>query len=82
MVDTERADGVRTRITVSRFLSVGFAVGCYVGFVAVFLYGIAFLADPHVDRDREFRLLIEAVEGKLQVPQPSRPLPAASTPPG
>jgi protein-S-isoprenylcysteine O-methyltransferase Ste14 len=50
MVDTERTDRVPTRIMVGRVLSAGFAIGCYVGFVAVFLYAIAFLGDFGVPR--------------------------------
>jgi methanethiol S-methyltransferase len=50
MATTERTEEVRTRITVGAVVSVGFAIGCYVAFVAVFLYAIAFLADVGVPR--------------------------------
>ena len=50
MVTTARTDEVRTRTTVGAVVSVGYGFGCYLAFVAVFLYAVAFLADFVVPR--------------------------------
>lgn len=42
--------------------------------------GIAFLADPYVDREREFGLLVETLERRLDMPEPNPAVPVASTP--
>ena len=45
MVTTAPTHEVRTRTTVGAVVSVGYGFGCYLAFVAAFLYAVAFLAD-------------------------------------
>ena len=40
--------------------------------------GVAFLADPYVDREREFGLLVETLERRLDMPESNPPIPATS----
>jgi cytochrome c biogenesis protein ResB len=66
---------------------VWIAFACLIGGIVVSFYfprrrawarieggrvGLAFLADPHVDRDREFELLVGAVERRLGTPGQDR----------
>jgi protein-S-isoprenylcysteine O-methyltransferase Ste14 len=50
MVTTARPDEVRTRIRPGAVVSFGYGAACYLCFVAVFLYAVAFLADIIVPR--------------------------------
>jgi protein-S-isoprenylcysteine O-methyltransferase Ste14 len=50
MVRTARQDELRRGTTVTAVASVGFGFACYLAFVAVFLYAMAFLADVVVPR--------------------------------
>ena len=50
MTMTERTDDARARSTVGGVVCVGYGALCYVGFVLVFLYAVAFLADVVVPR--------------------------------
>jgi methanethiol S-methyltransferase len=50
MVTTARTDEIRTRMRPGAVASFGYAALCYVCFVAVFLYAVAFLADLMVPR--------------------------------
>ena len=48
MVTAATTDEVRVRTTVGGVLSVGYGFGCYLAFVAAFLYAVAFLSDAVV----------------------------------
>jgi protein-S-isoprenylcysteine O-methyltransferase Ste14 len=50
MLTATRTDDVRTRPTVASVLSVLYGAGCYLAFVVVFVYGVAFTADVVVPR--------------------------------
>jgi methanethiol S-methyltransferase len=50
VTSTERTDVSPARITVGAVVSVAYAAACYLAFVAVFLYTVAFLADALVPR--------------------------------
>jgi protein-S-isoprenylcysteine O-methyltransferase Ste14 len=50
MTTTQGTEEVRTRATVGAAVSVVYAAACYLGFGAVFLYAVAFLADVVVPR--------------------------------
>src|SRR5215510_4234834 len=50
MSTIQQTDPPRTRVTVGSVLALGYGGACYVAFVAVFAYGIAFLADVVVPR--------------------------------
>jgi methanethiol S-methyltransferase len=47
---TTQTDAPRTRSTAGPILAVGYGVACYLAFVAVFSYAVAFLADVLVPR--------------------------------
>jgi methanethiol S-methyltransferase len=49
MVTTQQ-EHTRTRPSIGALLAVGYGVACYLAFVAVFLYAVAFLADVVVPR--------------------------------
>ncbi|GAA2145432.1 isoprenylcysteine carboxylmethyltransferase family protein [Nocardioides koreensis] len=50
MVTTAQTNEVRTRATVRAVLAAGYALICYLAFLAVFGYAVAFLADVAVPR--------------------------------
>ncbi len=50
MTTTEPAHDLRTRPTMGAFVGFGFGVACYLAFVVVLGYGVAFLADVVVPR--------------------------------
>jgi protein-S-isoprenylcysteine O-methyltransferase Ste14 len=50
MVATAHSDAVRTRPSAGAFVSTGYAAACYLAFVGVLVWAVAFLADVRVSR--------------------------------